>query len=865
VKDSVETCVPSPVNLAKVRYLHIVTLASLILRYSQLLTLSRIAQLFSKFTMFGPISFRRILLSRILLLSVPVLLTGQYVTYRKTRSTLLDTARYNLMQSAEHKRDRFHDFFLSIHASLTAISDSTALRSSDEQISRNFLRQFAATLPSNVNCLWLESIETGQVIAQTCDRIPADLPQTMWQPDTGTNPAANPAANPAIAQPTPPTNQPGLPPMLKPTLSEQASILLSNAESGVEIELQTVFLLPMFADLASPPAQSEGNTPTTEPRSDVTSSTPTNTNNSPNEGTNNLKNTHNTTNHNATDNPSSHNAIDASSYAARETALVFSTPIYASGVTQTRLTNSAVKSGAIEGKTASNSPRYVLRLVASLPIDNIERSNVEAAIQNLGYGSTSSVTSQTFIINKNGIILAHPFLGYVGQSIRNLPNAHLLEATLTNIDQSQEPSSIFTLDFRGQKVIAGQSVFYVPSSLNQDSAWVIMSVSDLDSVLANLMSIQQVMLNLVLLLLAANLIATLYLARDLARPVERLGRYAHSIELNSMPEPLPDHFAIHEFNQLSKTLKSTIERLKAWASEFEVAWKEARTANQLKSEFLTTISHELRTPLNGIIGSIRIIRDGLCDDRKEELDFLQRADDSAVHLLEIVNDILDISKIESGTLSVQFEQANLHQEIDEVLAFFHHDLEEKSLELILKPAASPLFVYTDPSKLRRVLLNVIGNAIKFTEVGQVEIMTRTEVDALKIDEKSDLKESSLYAVVEVRDTGIGIEPQDLQKVFQPFVMVDGSRTRKFGGTGLGLAISHNLMGMMDGSIAISSPGSDCGTTVTIHIPLAASSLKLRQMRGQGEADRGMDVNEMANETEHETKISTTESPEVRSS
>ncbi|MBD3562941.1 two-component sensor histidine kinase, partial [Planktothrix sp. FACHB-1355] len=277
-------------------------------------------------------------------------------------------------------------------------------------------------------------------------------------------------------------------------------------------------------------------------------------------------------------------------------------------------------------------------------------------------------------------------------------------------------------------------------------------------------------------------------------------------------------FKIKEFNQLVEALDSMVERLTAWAEELETAWKEAQAANQLKSEFLANTSHELRTPLNGIIGCIRLVRDGYCDDREEELEFLQRADDAAIHLLNIINDILDLSKIEAGTLSVVMESVDLRSIVKEAIDLQKVHIQQKKLQLLWSEPADSIAIQADPAKLKQVFLNVIGNAIKFTEAGSITITMRQEATPGK-----DGNNNSSSVVVSVKDTGIGIPLDEQKKLFRPFVMADGTRTRKYGGTGLGLAISRKLMELMGGTITLHSGGVDLGTTVEIGIPIINSS------------------------------------------
>jgi signal transduction histidine kinase len=247
-----------------------------------------------------------------------------------------------------------------------------------------------------------------------------------------------------------------------------------------------------------------------------------------------------------------------------------------------------------------------------------------------------------------------------------------------------------------------------------------------------------------------------------------------------------------------------IERLRIWGEEIVNSWQEAENANRLKNQFLANTSHELRTPLNGIIGSIRCIMEGFCDSEEEEKEYLQQADNSAVHLLGIIDDILSIAKIEAGKLSVNPEPIELHQIINEVVSLQASSIQRKSLQLHLILSPENPLVYVDTAKLKQVLLNVISNAIKFTDKGAISLITHLE---------------NGQAIINIIDTGIGIDPLQQSKLFRPFVMIDGSTTRKFSGTGLGLAISKNFMKMMGGDITLSSPGQGLGTNVEIIIPL----------------------------------------------
>ncbi|HEX5692502.1 MAG TPA: response regulator, partial [Roseiflexaceae bacterium] len=239
----------------------------------------------------------------------------------------------------------------------------------------------------------------------------------------------------------------------------------------------------------------------------------------------------------------------------------------------------------------------------------------------------------------------------------------------------------------------------------------------------------------------------------------------------------------------------------------------AEAAAEARSTFLANMSHEIRTPMNGVIGITSLLLDTpLTETQREYVETVRRSGDS---LLTIINDILDFSKIEAGKLTLEMLDFDVRVLVDDVLELLAESAERKGVLLSsLVDAAVPLRVRGDPSRLRQVLTNLAGNALKFTPQG--EVIVRTEV-AEQSDERFVLR-------LVVEDTGVGIAPELLGNLFQPFVQADTSTTRVYGGTGLGLAICRQLVELMDGTIAIAStPGR--GTTVTatvqLHRPHAA--------------------------------------------
>jgi signal transduction histidine kinase len=251
--------------------------------------------------------------------------------------------------------------------------------------------------------------------------------------------------------------------------------------------------------------------------------------------------------------------------------------------------------------------------------------------------------------------------------------------------------------------------------------------------------------------------------------------------------------------------------------ELEEAREQAEAASRMKSQFLANTTHELRTPLNGIICSLKLIIDGMVDSPEEQAEFLDDAHRSALHLLDIINDILDIAKIEAGKMELDSSPVQLNDLLHDVRDFTHNQAQQKNLSfnIDLPETRDEIIVYGNYQRLLQVLLNLTGNAIKFTHEGGVTI----SAEILK--KKVWFKNQEFPGMVKVRvaDTGIGVSLDKQDKLFQAFSQVDGERTRQYGGTGLGLTISHRLVEAMGGVVNFYSMGEGLGSTVTFTVPL----------------------------------------------
>ncbi|MDB9314161.1 hybrid sensor histidine kinase/response regulator [Spirulina sp. CS-785/01] len=232
--------------------------------------------------------------------------------------------------------------------------------------------------------------------------------------------------------------------------------------------------------------------------------------------------------------------------------------------------------------------------------------------------------------------------------------------------------------------------------------------------------------------------------------------------------------------------------------------------DRLKDEFIQTVSHELRTPLNSLTGFLQLALDGMCRSREEEQEFLQEANESATHLLGLVNEILTVAKMKAGQMSLQLEIIDLQDSLKSALTSLETQYKAKPLDIQLNFTADVLSVAADSSKLLQVFQKVIENAIKFTPQGKITITTTQDVD---------WETCRAIAQVIIEDTGIGIDPKQQKNLFRPFVMLDGSTSRQHNGLGLGLVIAQQLLSLMGGTIKLESPGEHQGTTVTIRLPI----------------------------------------------
>jgi signal transduction histidine kinase/PAS domain-containing protein len=293
---------------------------------------------------------------------------------------------------------------------------------------------------------------------------------------------------------------------------------------------------------------------------------------------------------------------------------------------------------------------------------------------------------------------------------------------------------------------------------------------------------------------AENISHVLYL------PLLAAGRVVGVLGTTTTSEPELDTAEIDLLMQVGFLLGGAVF-VSQLVRELDEQRKVAMEASRLKSEFLANTSHELRTPLTAILGFLQLVIDGAVEDEDKRMEFLKIAHESAEKLLTIINDVLDLAKIEAGRLEVHHAPVKVHKVLDDIEALFRHQMKGQGLNFNIEPPETRAVLWADPDRTVQILTNLLSNAVKFTPRGGT-----ITVGCGASDGKIEFL---------VRDTGAGIAADEIESVFESFYQVDGSTTRRHGGTGLGLTISRRMAEMMGGSLILESDGVDQGATARL--------------------------------------------------
>lgn len=305
------------------------------------------------------------------------------------------------------------------------------------------------------------------------------------------------------------------------------------------------------------------------------------------------------------------------------------------------------------------------------------------------------------------------------------------------------------------------------------------------------------------------------LAGSLSQPIRDIGNAVKAIQKGDYTTPLPivDDTELgalsQHINNLAEGLEQASREQQQAMSQLIQTREEAEKANNAKSDFLAMMSHELRTPMNGVLGMLQLLE--TTDMTEEQVEYAALASESTEHLLKVINDILDFSRIERSELELEHIPFNLADLIGSCAQSFQHSAAQRKLdlELLVPNDMRALQVQGDPTRIRQILVNLIGNALKFTEQGRVTIEPQWQ----------SLDHELLWFTCTVRDSGIGISSESLELMFNAFQQADSSISRRYGGTGLGLPIARTLAERMGGTLRAQSEEGR-GSVFTLEIPLA---------------------------------------------
>ena len=440
--------------------------------------------------------------------------------------------------------------------------------------------------------------------------------------------------------------------------------------------------------------------------------------------------------------------------------------------------------------------------------------------------------------NPFGIIIINVDASQIFSELENLTDNHIsLFLTNASGDYLMHPDTTKTFGFNKEKRYRIQHDFSIPDTLFHENAalahfvdiemdnisssilyleqipfgqeenrfLVLGTASPLTSVLAGVQALRNQSFTITLAICIMGIFLTWVFARYLTRPLIQITKAVTQFTSGQTPKNIPvqrkDEIGIlaRSFNKMSGQISAQIAALTA-------AKQEAEQANQAKDDFLSMMSHEIRTPMNAVVGMARLLQEN--DPEKRQLPIINTLQFSADHLMSLINDILDYSKIKSGKITFEKRIIVLPDLLEKILVSHQPKAKEKKLDLHLQIEKDvPDKVLGDPHRLSQMLNNLLNNAIKFTEAGHV---------MLQVTEKKATNDLvSLEFIIE--DTGIGIPEKEQERIFEKFTQAGSDTTRKYGGTGLGLAITKNLVELQGGSIQVESqPGKGSRFMVTLH-------------------------------------------------
>jgi len=378
------------------------------------------------------------------------------------------------------------------------------------------------------------------------------------------------------------------------------------------------------------------------------------------------------------------------------------------------------------------------------------------------------------------------------------------------------------------------SVYFTRSEISGTNGWTILVAGPVAPYQARLYTTYRNNLFLLLLIIVAVVVISDLTSRRITRSLARFGTVTSNLpdQLGSGRTIQWPHSFIHEVATLIDNFRATTAELENTFHELVLARNRAEEANRAKSAFLTNISHDIRTPLNSILGMARLLSEEEGDPLRKE--YLNSIQESANVLLRLLNDIIDLSRIESSRLTIESADFNISEVLEDTITIFRPQAQLKNLKLVprVKPDV-PSRLRGDSKRLRQILMNLVGNAVKFTSRGEVEIH-------VTVPAETDRQEETLLRF-DVQDTGPGIPPDKQERIFESFTQADSTVSRQFGGSGLGLTISKELVQLMGGNITLESrvgEGSTFSFTIPFGEPHSAPAVPGRRSEARGNGPSG---------------------------